>query len=70
LTLVVHHLETEREVYRYQRWYAIPGGRRLLHLEVPVRRCVFPAPGRYALSLHFDANTLTVRALDVRPEAR
>src|SRR5262245_58413690 len=64
IELLVTRLETERIVYRYRRWYAAPGPR-TVHLEIKVRRCLFPAPGRYGLRLRFDGKDLTFRFLDV-----
>jgi hypothetical protein len=68
IELVVKQLDTEAEVHRYQRWigFARPGG--MLQLEIPLRRCVFPAPGRYSFELHFDGQYLTQRLLDVYNE--
>lgn len=65
IELSVHRLETEKRIYRYQRWFALAGRGQPMHLEIPVRRCVFPAPGRYILALSFDAKRLTHRLIDV-----
>jgi hypothetical protein len=61
----VSRLETEERVNRYQRWYAFPGPSHLLHLEITLRRCCFPAPGRYGLHLRFDGQELASRVFDV-----
>jgi hypothetical protein len=67
MELVVTRLETEEDIYRYRRWFAFPRGVRLINLEIKTRKCVFPAPGRYALSLRFDGQELTHRYLSVYP---
>ena len=66
MELVVSRLETEEPVYRYRRWHAVPDPELLLHLEIPIRRCAFPAAGRYGLSLRFDADEVAFRPVDVR----
>lgn len=38
-----------------------------LAIEPMIRRCLFPAPGRYALSLRFDGQELTHHYLSVYP---
>lgn len=65
IELLVTRLETEEDVYRYRRWFAVPDPDLTVHVEIPVRRCVFPAPGRYNFSLRFDGVELTWRLLDV-----
>jgi hypothetical protein len=65
MELVVNRLETEEDVYRQRRWFALPGRGLLIHLETRVRRCVFPAPGRYTFTLRFDGKDLAQRPLDV-----
>jgi hypothetical protein len=65
---VVTRLETEEDIYRYQRWIGLLGGAEVTHAELPLRRCVFPAPGRYAFVLKYDGNHLTQRLLDVNAE--
>jgi hypothetical protein len=68
MELVVNRLETEEDVHRFVRWYAIPDPQLTVHLELPIRRCIFPAPGRYDLVLRFDGQGLTRRTLDVYPK--
>jgi hypothetical protein len=65
MELVISRLETEQDIYRYRRWHGFP--RRLLpiNLEIPVKRCIFPAPGGYSLSLRFDGSELAQRYLRV-----
>jgi hypothetical protein len=64
----VTEMETERDVYRYQRWGAFTRGHPPIHLEVRIRNCVFPGPGRYVVSLRFDEYDLASRILIVNPE--
>ena len=66
LELVIHRVETGEDVYTYKRWLAFPGRQMTLHLEIRIKRCAFPAPGRYDVSLRFNGEELTHRFLDVR----
>jgi hypothetical protein len=61
IELTMMHLETEEEVYRYRRWYALLGPGRFLNLEIRVRNWHITAPGRYAAILRFDGQELTSR---------
>jgi hypothetical protein len=65
MELAIVRLETEEQIYRYQRWFALPGCGRFLHMELPVRRCVFPAPGRYLIKLSLDRKFLAERLIEV-----
>ena len=42
---IVRH-ETEEVVYRYSKETAFPGKGIISNLEIPVRKCIFPAPGQ------------------------
>jgi hypothetical protein len=63
IELVCTRLENERDIWRHQKWYTLPGRGYLSHLETKVTRCVFPASGRYRFTLHFDGQLLTERFL-------
>jgi hypothetical protein len=65
IELTIMRLDTEETVYRHQHWtgFADPG--MVVALEIIVRRCVFPAAGRYAVTLRFDNQELANRPLDV-----
>jgi hypothetical protein len=65
LEFVVLSATTEQMIYRYRRWYTIPGPDLPVHL-LRIKRCVFPLPGRYLVSLRFDGEILTQRPLDVQ----
>jgi hypothetical protein len=65
IELRVTRLETEQEILRYRKWYAFSDPDLTANLEIKLRKCVFPAPGRYGLSLRFDGDELTYRHLDV-----
>ena len=65
MEVVVNRLETEEDIYSYRRWFAFPRRGLFIHLEIPVRRCIFPAPGRYVFTLRFDEKELAQRPLDV-----
>jgi hypothetical protein len=62
---MITSLETEQDIHLYRRWHALPGRGQIGNLEIRLQRCVFPAPGRYALKLSFDGREATVRYLDV-----
>ncbi|HBI44325.1 MAG TPA: hypothetical protein DDY78_15960 [Planctomycetales bacterium] len=66
IELVAMNLETEELIYRHQRWYTVPDPDLVVHLEIKVRRCRFPAPGRYGFSLRFNGEELAYHPLDVR----
>ena len=69
LRLAVTRLETGDTIYRYSRWVAFSADRLSpLHLEIKVRCCVFPAPGRYALELSFDGQSVNDRPLKIVEE--
>ncbi len=68
ITLVIAHAATEEEVYRFQRWTAFPGRGLISTFEAPVRKCVFPEPGRYFVTLRFEDMILTHRPLDIFQE--
>jgi hypothetical protein len=65
IELRVRRTETEKDVYQYQRWFGFPGEGMTAHLEMQIRRCVFPAPGRYLFTLRLEEHELTQRYLDV-----
>jgi hypothetical protein len=65
LEFVVLSASTEQMVYRYQRWYTVPATDLPVHLIQRIKRCVFPVPGRYIISLRFEGEILTQRPLDV-----
>jgi hypothetical protein len=65
MELVITRLETEEDIYVHQRWSGFSGQGLSVHLEIPVRGCIFPRPGRYALTLRFDEQQLSQRYFDV-----
>ncbi len=66
IELILTRLETERDVYVHTKWIAFSDRQVLVHLETRVRKCEFPAPGRYALALRFDERELARRYLDIK----
>jgi hypothetical protein len=64
MELAVNQAETEKDIYRLQKWLSFPGPQ-LIHVEMKVNKCIFPEPGRYLLFLRFDKQPLTSRSLDV-----
>jgi hypothetical protein len=65
MELMISRFENEKDIYSYKRWIALPGRGVVVNLEVPIRKCHFPAPGRYLLSLRFNGKEITRRLLDV-----
>ena len=70
IDLLVKRLETEQLIYRYRRWLAFPGAGQFVHLEMPIRRCSFPSPGRYLMELFFDGKFLSHRVIDIEKGER
>ena len=66
MELRLTRLETEKDVYVQQRWFAASDRQLTFQLEWRVRKCAFPAPGRYRLSLQLDGEELSWRYLDVK----
>jgi hypothetical protein len=65
MKLTITHLETEEDVFVRQYWSGFSGQGLTVHMEIPVRGCGFPRPGRYAAMLRFDDYELTERYFDV-----
>jgi hypothetical protein len=65
MDLLITRLETEQDIYYYEKWYAFPGRGVLAHVDMPVTKCGFPAPGRYAFKLRFDQRDVTQRLVDI-----
>ncbi len=70
MELAVMRLENEEVVYSHKRWFAASDRGLTFRQEWRVRKCVFPVPGRYALSLRLDDLELTKRYLDVKEEVQ
>jgi hypothetical protein len=68
MVLTATRLETEEDIYRNRRWVAFPGRGLSSHTEIPIRQCIFPAPGRYLFTLRFEGEVLAQQFLDVRSE--
>src|SRR5262249_52462419 len=67
MRLEIIRLETGETIYTYERWFAFLADRLLiLNLEIPVRKCIFPAPGRYGVRLLFDQELAAERAFVVK----
>lgn len=65
MKLVINRLETESDIYAIQKWVAFPNRWMIVNLEIRLRECVFPSPGRYSLQLCFDDRDLAQRYLDI-----
>jgi hypothetical protein len=70
IELAISQMETEATIDIYRRWFAFPERWMNINLEIPIQRCVFPAPGRYRLQLRFDDQDLSHRYLDIGPVLR
>jgi hypothetical protein len=66
MDLDVMRLETEQVIYRRPRWFASSDRGLTFPVEWRVRKCCFPAPGRYMLTLRLDGTELSRRFLDVK----
>jgi len=66
MDFAVLNAATEQLIYRYRQWYTVPAPDFPVHYLQRTQRCVFPAPGRYLVSLRFEGEILTQRHLDVR----
>jgi hypothetical protein len=65
IELRVTHLDTEEQIYSYKRWCVLPGPGVMANIEMKLKQCRFPAPGRYGLSFPFDDNELSDRYIRV-----
>ena len=70
MEVVICRLETEQDIARVRSWCILPGREMILNVVLTMKRCRFPAPGRYRLTLKFDHQELAVRFLDVFPSTR
>ena len=66
MELFVMHLETEKRIYSYKKWFNSSDRSLTFNLEWRVRTCSFPAPGRYLVGLQLDKNDLAQHYLDVK----
>jgi hypothetical protein len=65
IELRIVQMETERDLYRHQRWTKFSGRGMQYQHDVKVDGCVFPAPGRYAVVLRFDGEIIESRTLEI-----
>jgi hypothetical protein len=65
MKLAINRLDTEAEIYSQVRWWAVLGPGMNVHLELKVKKCIFPIPGTYSLSLTIDGAELAFRYLAV-----
>jgi hypothetical protein len=68
ISLDIARANTEATIYTYQRWTGFPDPDLITTFEAPVRRCAFPEPGRYIVTLRFDGEILADRVLDIFQE--
>jgi hypothetical protein len=65
MELLITRLETETDIHRYRQWFAFPGRGLVANFVITLKKCVFPAPGRYSIVLSFENEELARRYLDV-----
>ena len=65
MEFAVLHAATEQLIYRARYWFTVPAPDFPVHFLERIRRCVFPRPGRYLVSLRFESEIVTQRHLDV-----
>jgi hypothetical protein len=65
MEVVASRLETAVNFHSSRMWITFPARWQIVNLTFPFTHCVFPAPGRCALTLRFDGNELTHRYLDI-----
>src|SRR6267142_28023 len=71
MRLEISRVDTEQRVYSYEKWFVAPRDRLLvLNLEIPVRKCSFPAAGRYLVRLLFDGEIAAERGLVIKSRER
>jgi hypothetical protein len=68
MQLVVSKWSEEQDIYRYERWMAFPYKDEFTTLEIILRKCRFPSPGRYCFQLRFEEELLGRRFFDIREE--
>src|SRR5216684_1902472 len=68
MELRVTSMETERDIYFYKKWFAVSEPDRIINVEIKVRKCQFPFPGRYGFSLRFDGEEVSHRILSINQE--
>lgn len=66
MELAVFRLETGERIYYQQRWFASSDRGLTFPIEWRVRKCRFPAPGRYLLQLQLDGQELSRRFLEIK----
>jgi hypothetical protein len=65
MQLTIAKADTEVEVHNSTKWRGFADPDLITMYEGIVKDCVFPAPGRYIVTLRFDGDILTQRVLDI-----
>lgn len=68
MQLTIAKADTEEVIHETERWRAFADPDLITMYEGPVQNCVFPAPGRYIVTLRFDGEIVTQRVLDIFQE--
>jgi uncharacterized protein DUF6941 len=56
---------TDTEIHRWRKWWASTRRLQIVNLEIMIRQCVFPAPGRYLANLRFENQLITHRHFEM-----
>lgn len=64
LRVTISRAVDESDVSRYSKWIGLSPGH-VSNQPIAITRCVFPAPGRYLILVHFDGQLIASRILDV-----
>jgi hypothetical protein len=65
MELEVQRADTEASIDRHSTWAAFADPDVVIPHRVILKRCVFPAPGRYSFTLRFDGQQIANRMIDV-----
>jgi hypothetical protein len=68
MTLEIMFAETEEFLFSRQKWVSFSDPDLVYNIEIPVRNCHFPSPGRYLCTLRFQDEILAHRILDLSKE--
>jgi hypothetical protein len=68
MVLEIKRADSEAPIYRREKWAAFAHPDLLMMQEFPVRRCLFPSPGRYIATLTFEGDIVAQTVLDIARE--
>jgi hypothetical protein len=68
MQLTLAKADTEETIYESEKWRGFSDPDLMTTYEQAVKDCIFPAAGRYIVTLRFDGEIVTQRVLDIRQE--